>query len=219
MCARTAEHQCNHTSSADGSPANVPAMRGGRRRDAGRLHRDARRSPLGVGGRRRGVAEGRRIGRKVLLPCSPPSSMAHPTYRRRPGGARSDGSRERRRSGEAQTQGDASARGGEGHVVHVSSGQVAPGSGPAEGARFWGGGDGNPPCDRGSRPSARRPSAAVVSLAFSLLSRLEHVSCRWRFSSDLAQASSSTLTFLQIWLKLRIPRSPSCAILPHQYEL
>jgi len=75
-----------------------------------------------------------------------------------------------------------------------------------------------PPCDRGSRPSARRPSAAVVSLAFSLLSRLEHVSCRWRFSSDLAQASSSTLTFLQIWLKLRIPRSPSCAI-PHQYEL
>jgi hypothetical protein len=75
-----------------------------------------------------------------------------------------------------------------------------------------------PPCDRGSRPSARRPSAAVVSLAFSLLSRLEHVSCRWRFSSDLAQASSSTLTFLQIWLKLRIPRSPSCAI-PHQHEL
>ena len=166
---RAREHQCrrNHTSPTDGSPANVPAMRGGRRRDAGRLHRDARRSPLGVGGRRRGGAEGRRIGRKVLLPCSPPSSMAHPTYRRRPGGARSDGSRERRRRGEAQTQGRATRARGEGKATLYTCRQARSLRDPGRPrAHAFGVAGLETPCDRGSRPSARRVPA-VVSPAFS----------------------------------------------------
>jgi len=135
-------------------------MRGGRRRDAGRLHRDARRSPRRRWAEARGSggAANRAEGPAALLPFVLHGLLIDDGQVTEATGA-ADGAEERG-GAEPQTQGDASARGGKGKATLYTWHQ--PGrSGPAEGARFWGGRAGNPVRSR----VAAIP--AVVSPAFS----------------------------------------------------